>query len=145
MNHRFLNNSSSSDITSHLGTSSYRFNSASIVNHYTRNIVFKDQTTGNNCVQFWGGDGYLRVSTGANIDSSKKEIIFHENYGLYPEVGTTTNLGYYSSTDNRFRWANVYAVNGNFSGTIIANGQTVLDESMALTTSEIDTILANAT
>ena len=135
----------SSDITSHLGTSSYRFNSASIVNHYTRNIVFKDQTTGNSCVQFWGGDGYLRVSTGANIDSSKKEIIFHENYGLYPEVGTTTNLGYYSSTDNRFRWANVYAVNGNFSGTIIANGQTVLDESMALTTSEIDTILANAT
>ena len=135
----------STDITSYLGTNNYRFHSACIINHYTRNIVFKNQTNGNDCVQLWGGDGYLRVATGANINSSKKEIIFHENYGLYPELGTTTNLGYYSSTDNRFRWANVYAVNGNFSGTIIANGQTVLDESMALTTSEIDTILANAT
>lgn len=118
-----------SDITSNLGSTSRRFHSACVVNHYTRNIFFKDQTTGYTDAVIYGGNGYLRFRTGANVETSYKDIIFHESYGLYPENGSSVNLGYYSNQDNRFRWTCVYAVNADFSGTVTVNGVNTIDQS----------------
>lgn len=107
-----------SDLGASLGDSTRRFNNGNIVTIGTRTINFFHQTTGNRDVMLAGGDGYLRIRTGANTEQSYKDIIFHETYGLYPEVGSSVNLGYHSSEDNRFRWATIYGVNEDLTGNL---------------------------
>lgn len=107
-----------SDLGASLGDSTRRFNNGNIVTIGTRTINFFHQTTGNRDVMLAGSDGYLRIRTGANTEQSYKDIIFHETYGLYPEVGSSVNLGYHSSEDNRFRWATIYGVNEDLTGNL---------------------------
>lgn len=118
----------SEDLGSQLGYSNRRFSDINVRTvGSVKEIIFKHQTTGNNDGLIAGADGYFRFRTGANINTSFKEIIFHENYGLYPEVGSSVNLGYYSSTDNRFRWANIYAVNADLSGNLVLASTSHID------------------
>jgi hypothetical protein len=132
----------SADLGSQLGYSNRRFSNLNVRTiGSVKEINFKDSNNSATTGYLSFANGWMILRSGADLNSSYKQITFHETYGLYPETAGV-NLGY---NGTNYRWANVYAVNGNFSGTITANGQTVLDESMALTTSEIDTILANAT
>ena len=79
---------------------------------------------------YWdSGDAYASFGAGANA--------YFPN--LLPNgTSGTKNLG-----SSSVRWNNIYGVNGNFSGTLEVNGNSVLDESMALTSAEIDSILAS--
>ena len=101
------------DITSYLGSSARRFHTGHIVNIGTRNINFYNQASGVKDAAFMGGDGYLRLRTGADIDTAYKDIVFHENYGFYPEQ-SGVNLGYGSAA--QYRWANIYGVNADLTG-----------------------------
>ena len=105
----------SADISSTLGYSTRRFTSGNIVNVYTRNVYFKHQSTGKTDGLIAGGDGYFRFRTGADIDTTYKDIVFHETYGFYPEQ-SGVNLGYGSAA--QYRWANIYGVNADLTGNL---------------------------
>jgi len=102
------------DLGSQLGYSTRRFSNASIVNVYADSIRFKHYTTGNNDGLISGNYGYMRFRTGENIDSSYKDIVFHESYGFYPEQANT-NLGYNGAN---YRWSTIYGVNEDLTGNI---------------------------
>ena len=53
------------------------------------------------------------LRSGADLNSSYKQITFHETYGLYPETAGV-NLGFGSAS--QYRWATIYGVNADLSG-----------------------------
>jgi hypothetical protein len=65
-----------------------------------------------------GQAGYLVFRTGENLSSAYKDITFHETNGFYPEQ-SGVNLGYNGAN---YRWANIYAVNGDLSGNLSVTG-----------------------
>ena len=106
-----------SDLGASLGDSARRFNNGQIANIGTSTIYIKNSSNGNSGLINASG-GFLVIQTGANINSSYKQLTFHETYGLYPENGSSVNLGYYNASDNRYRWANIYGVNADLTGNL---------------------------
>lgn len=106
-----------SDLGASLGDPARRFNNGQIANIGTSTIYLKNSSNGNSGLINAGG-GWLVIQTGANIDTSHKQLTFHETYGFYPENGSSVNLGYYNADDNRYRWANIYGVNEDLSGNL---------------------------
>ena len=113
----------SADLGSQLGYSNRRFSNLNVRTlGSVKEINFKDSNNSATTGYLSFANGWMILRSGADINSSYKQITFHETYGLYPENGHSINLGYYSSTDNRYRWANIYGVNANLSGNIDVAG-----------------------
>lgn len=72
--------------------------------------------------RLYGFDGYFRLRTGADIDTSYKDIVFHEDYGFYPDQAGV-NLGYNGAS---YRWATIYGVNGNLTGNLTLTSTSVI-------------------
>ena len=115
----------SSDLGAALGYSTRRFNYACIKDVYSENHWFKNPTTDKLDGAIFGGDGYLRFRTGADIETTYKDIIFHIDTGFYPNQ-SGMNLGYDGATH---RWDTVWGINANFSGVITVNGLNSIDQS----------------
>lgn len=113
----------SADLGSQLGYSNRRFSNLNVRTiGSVKEINFKDSNNSATTGYLSFANGWMMLRVGADIDSSYKQIIFHETYGFYPENGSSVNLGYYSSTDDRFRWANIYGVNEDLSGNLNVGG-----------------------
>ena len=108
----------SADLGSQLGYSNRRFSDINARTISVKEINFKNSSNNAKTGYLSFGDGWMNLRAGSNIDSSYKQINLHETYGLYPEYGSSVNLGYYSSTDNRYRWANIYGVNADLTGDV---------------------------
>ena len=117
----------STDLGAALGYSDHRFTYACIKDVYSETHWFKNPTTTKICAAIYGNAGYFRFRTGADIDTARKDIVFHESYGFYPDQAGV-NLGYNGAS---FRWATIYGVNADFTGTVTVNGINSIDQSNA--------------
>lgn len=107
----------SADLGSQLGYSNRRFSNLNVRTlGSVKEINFKDSNNSATTGYLSFANGWMILRAGANIESSYKQINLHGTYGLYPENGSSINLGYYNSTDNRYRWANIYGVNADLTG-----------------------------
>ena len=104
----------SADLGSQLGDSSRRFSNINVRTvGSVKEINFKsgDNATATGYLTFQSG--YMALRAGTNIDSTYKQITFHESYGFYPEQAGV-NLGFGSAS--QYRWATIYGVNADLSG-----------------------------
>lgn len=100
------------NLTCSLGTASYRFSDIyTNVADVRGSVSLRSSSTGYKTGQFSGQGGYLTFQTGANIESSYKQLTFHPTYGFYPETTGDINLGYATK-----RWANIYGVDADLTG-----------------------------
>jgi len=115
----------SEDLGSQLGYSGRRFSNINVCTvGSVKEINFKsgDNATATGYLTFQSG--YMALRTGANIDSTYKQITFHESYGFYPEQAGV-NLGFGSAS--QYRWANIYGVNADLTGDLALASSSHID------------------
>ena len=103
----------STDLGPSLGYSSLRFanlNVRTIGSLLEINFKSQDNTAKTGYLTF--KDGWMVLRSGADLDSSYKQINFHETYGFYP-VQSGVNLG---GSSANIRWQNIYGINANLTG-----------------------------
>lgn len=116
------------DLGSSLGYSTRRFSDLNVRTIGSLlEINFKNQENTAQTGYLTFKNGLMVLRSGVDVASSYKQINFHETNGLYPENGSSVNLGYYSSIDNRFRWANIYGVNADLSGNLSLSSTSYID------------------
>lgn len=113
----------STDLGAALGYSDHRFTYACIKDVYSETHWFKNPTTTKICAAIYGSAGYFRFRTGADIDTARKDIVFHESYGFYPDQAGV-NLGYNGAS---YRWANIYGVNADLTGDVTLDSASHID------------------
>ena len=109
----------STDLGPSLGYSSLRFanlNVRTIGSLLEINFKSQDNTAQTGYLTF--KDGWMVLRSGADLDSSYKQINFHETYGFYP-VQSGVNLG---GSSANIRWQNIYGVNADLSGNLDVAG-----------------------
>jgi hypothetical protein len=116
------------DLGSSLGYSTRRFSDLNVRTIGSLlEINFKNQENTAQTGYLTFKNGLMVLRSGVDVALSYKQINFYEDYGLYPENGSSINLGYYSSTDNRYRWANIYGVNADLTGNLSLSSTSYID------------------
>lgn len=103
----------STDLGPSLGYSSLRFANLNVRTIGSLlEINFKSQDNSAQTGYLTFKDGWMVLRSGADINSSYKQINFHETYGFYP-IQSGVNLG---GSSANIRWQNIYGVNADLSG-----------------------------
>ena len=112
----------STDGGASLGYSDHRFSSGNIQTIGTSTIYIKNAQAGNSGMLSASG-GWLAIRAGSDVNTSGsyKQLNFHPTYGFYPN-DSGVNLGYTGANN---RWANIYGVNADLSGTLTIGPVTI--------------------
>ncbi len=114
----------SADLGSQLGYSNRRFANLNVRTIGSLlEINFKSQDSSAQTGHLTFKNGWMVLRSGADINSSYKQINFHETYGFYPETAGV-NLG---SNGASYRWANIYGVNADLSGDLSLSSSSHID------------------